>query len=616
MTIPFAGGIGLATRTGGQQDLTPVDYFGPVLATAAQDAWTEYRPQLQEFLQLDLGRGDLLAPGVTLYDLDVRISPDITFSVDRDDKGDLLVHLTTGGCYIEATSTTPSVFGSDFDPRFSVAFGLDLTYGIDLPPVTQPLVATGLKSVRVLAPHFDSHNFIGDLISMVNDIVGWFDGPNYIGQLERFIAQTDFAKTANAQLGPVNEKLTTLAAQGFWFLEAVVDQLDGASGELRGLSLPGAPADQLNLLLMARGYDRSGVIEGEITWPQTLGGPTNRPELSLAKHARVSQLNNATASAIVLADAPGTWESASAIRANIGGVAGDQGQAAVAAAASADGSATAISEHLGSLSTADATVVATQLRSGVASQFVSIIGAEAFKELQWEFLHGRSDFVVTVTTSVPVEGALLPESRVAGRMTTLWEADDETTCRRRFTVVDVATDAPLLVTAALADGYRWVGEVTDVSAAPDHWNGFVTVRKAELNLRDRVFDDQVELTVEGARRFGTRSSLEERGIIIVSGSGVGDEVSLNPQPLPPREIATTVGGALEAIRAGASDTVSTGSVLARLRDRRWSRATIDVNAPRIDLEALVQPVRENPSGSGTVTGIDFVVGPTVHPDVR
>jgi hypothetical protein len=514
MTIPMAGGIGLATRDHDGSELTGVEYFGPLLRQAAQDAWTEYRPRLVEQLQRELGRGDLITAGVTLYDLDVRISPDIDLSAERDGNGDLVVHLSTGGNYIEATCTQPTALGEWADPRFSFAFGLELSYRIDLPPVTQPLSATGFESIRVLAPTLDSHGFVADLLFIANDVVTWFGGDDYIGMLETFIAGTDFASYANTALGAVNAKLTELADKGFWFLETVIDRLDGGSGALHGLSLPGAPADRLELLLTAYGYDRSGVIEGEVHWPRSLGEPTDRPADERLVTG-VHDLNAATASAI-LAVTPGQW---SPIR-----------------EAADPGSASPVAKQLAGLAPEAAASSARSIRAAQATTFTKLVGTGMFTALQEEFRRGRDDLTLSVTTPVGGVG-LIPDMRPSGRLATLWASDDETTCRRRFRVVEVATDAPLTVTCALAPGYRWHGTTDSVTISADGWVGTVTVHAAE-------------------------------------------QLRLNPQPLPP-------AGAVRAVPVG-------GQILEEVRK------------PTVRPE-LVQPIRQNPSDSGTVSGLDFAI---------
>ncbi len=634
MVLPIAGGIGLATRTDGAPDSqsTPQSYFPDLIRGAARQAWTEYRARLRQLLLAELGKGDLISPGVTLYDIVLNVAEDVDLTVDRDDAGDLVVHLVTGTTYFEATSTTPTDLGEWADPRFSFAFGLDLTYRIDLPPTTQPLHATGFESIHVLSPVLDSHGFVADVVFMINDIVEWFTGTDYVALLERFIASTDFAPYVNDALTPLNDELNRLAAEGFWFLEAVVDRLDGGSGALHGLSLPGAPQGRLDLLLTAYGFDRSGAVEGLITWPRPLGEPTNRRKLDLSsavsQELMASQLSSATAAALH-SERTAAWTAAAVSQAEQVPVASAPSASAVPA--SAEVADATVATSLEAMAVPERTVAAQELRAGVADRFVAMIGgAERFAELRAAFLRGRKDMVVTVSTAAGGTG-LFADQRPVGEMAQLWAEDDDTTRRRRYLVVDVPIEAPLSVTCGLAPGYRWEGTVDQVVCEPARWNGTVTVHPAR-SVAER-FDDQVEIRLpDHSRAFGRPGDLDERGIIIVSGrERLGDEVQLNPQPLPPREVAVDVGVArhgLERVSATAmpqvsmtrSEAATSGvaeqpTTVTAEQDPRWGHRVIQLDETVAEIVAT-ELTRQNPSGAGTARGIDFRVVEYQAPVIR
>jgi hypothetical protein len=549
-----------------------------------------------------LGRADLIASGISLYDRDIRIAENVDFSADRDGNGDLVVHMTTGGNYIEATCTQPTDLGKWADPRFSFAFGLDLTYRIDLPPLTKPLSSTGFQSIRILAPTIDSHGIVADLVFVVNDVVRWFSGTDFIKMLENFIAETDFASYANQALAGVNATLTELASQGYYFLESVIDRLDGGSDLLHGLSLPGAPVDRLELLLTCSGFDRSGVITGEVHWPRTLGEPTNRPRLEVGTVISevVRDFGAATVAQIVSAPA-GEWRAVDAL--SFPGIIPEE-----------ELSPTPVAEKLAVLAPQVAVELSTDLRAGAASRFVSLIGEATFNALRLEFLHGREDLSFLVTTPVGGEG-LFADQKVVGQLATLWEADDVVTCRRRFTLVDVATDAPISVNVLLANGYRWAGEVESVAAVPDGWSGTITVRKDDGKVR-QAFDDHVVLNLDGVRHFGLRDQLAEQGVIVVGDRlrplRLGDEVT--PNPLPPRD--QTIPAAADPIHAGgfhlnpSALKLETGQAVGR-----FGQEALKVEELHIDRETL-RLVRENPSGSGTVTGINFDIKESAEQVIR
>jgi hypothetical protein len=210
---------------------------------------------------------------------------------------------------------------------------------------------------------------------------------------------------------------------------------------------------------------------------------------------------------------------------------------------------------------------------------------------------------------------LFADQRAVGALANLWCEDDESTFRRTFTVIDLPVDAPLSVTCALASGYRWAGSTDDVACQPAGWSGSVTIHPAppRASYAD-VLSSQVEVRLrDGSRIVGRRDDLEERGIIVIGGSP-GDAVSLNPQPLPPRE----------DLPSGVSDTVAgASSTLASARLRNDLERTVVVGGATLSggrpahsvslanetsaVAAAMDYVRSNPEGNGTVRGIDFRV---------
>jgi hypothetical protein len=641
MVMPIAGGIGLATRTDGSPDgpSTPDSYWNDIIRSSAQSAWTDHRDQLVTMMQ-GLGLGDLIAPGVTLYDITAKVSETIDVSVERVDNGDLLVHIATGGNYFEATSTTPTVFGSDFDPRFSFAFGLDLTYRIALPATTQPLTASGFETVHIVSPVIDSHNFIADLISVVNDIVDFFVGIDFQTKLEDFIAGMNFAPYINDALGPLNTELTRLAAEGYWFLEAVVDRLDGGSGDLHGLSLPGAPAGRLDLLLTAFGFDTSGSAEGLISWPRTLGEPSNHRDIDVGSEVTAQMSGLALAAATTAAlqtEVTSTWAMADRSTPLAAASAAALAQPPSAPASSGMAAADqALDAALSAMPDSDRLAAATAVRSGMADQYVTLIGGiDRFRELRAEFLRGRSDFVLPSTVAVGGDG-VFADQRPVGTLSNLWAEDDDTHFRRHFLLVDLPIDVPITLTATLAPGYHWHGSVAEVVCKPSGWSGSVTVHPAPAKSPlQAALSDQVMVELpDRTRVFGGREALEKQGIIIVSGRGAGDTVQLNPQPLPPHEVVTErVHSAISqlthqtttathvaavptqtTVAATAATTRGLSLSLTGRHDATWGQTVAEVSSSNAALLAAL--VRENPSGAGVVRGIDFTVEESVPVIVR
>jgi hypothetical protein len=608
MAFPIDGGVGVAKQSG-DGALAAVSYFGPLLRQAAEDAWAEYRPNLQAFLTTRLGAGNLIADGVTLYDIHIDLAPDIALSAERDENGDLVIHLSTGVNHVGATSTQPTPLGQWADPAFDFYFGLDLTYRLDLPPVTQPIAATGFESISVLSPSLHPGNFVADVLFVLDAIWSWISGVDYAQLLEQFIASTDFAPFVNNALQPVNDLLTQLAADGFWFLDAVVDALDGSSGDLHGLSLSGAPADRTELLLTAHGYDQSGVVQGEVHWPLSLGHATHvtMPSFAVAARASVDAAAVAAMQPTVVAAATPQALPAAAVT-ELAKHDPVDGRTAVRSAPAPTGP---VAEALVKLPAADAARAAADLRAGVTSRFTALAGATLAASLRREFLRGASDLAVTITTHV-ADGSSFGTDRPVGHLASLWIADDETTARRRYTMRGVATEAPLMVTSALADGYHWTGQTNAVAAVPDGWSGLVTVHKAsQLDLskvlRRRVAERTAAATAAEKVALNPQPLPPRARASASTVAGAAAKVSLNPQPLPPR--TTTVGRAGAAAAAAKTRVAEASTVSETSAARR-------VIGEKRNVVTRVPTVVANPSGNGVVTGIDFEIQPYVAPVVR
>jgi hypothetical protein len=177
----------------------------------------------------------------------------------------------------------------------------------------------------------------------------------------------------------------------------------------------------------------------------------------------------------------------------------------------------------------------------------------------------------------------------------------------------VATEAPLMVTCTLADGYHWSGQTNSVAAVPDGWKGLVTVHKASRpDILGRVRNRAVS---HAARAAGAadKVALNPQPLPPAARpsvrSRVGEQVALNPQPLPPK----TTGSAARTVAAAAASNT-----------RRVDPDTLIPKTPIAQRsigmthlpEEILHPIVENPSGNGVATGIDFEIQPYVAPVVR
>jgi hypothetical protein len=82
------------------------------------------RGPIQDYLKSQLGRGDLLAKGYTLYDLNLRLGTPAFQSAG------LSFNYRLPGNYLYLKSTTPTVLGSEGDPAFEIHFDVALVGAI------------------------------------------------------------------------------------------------------------------------------------------------------------------------------------------------------------------------------------------------------------------------------------------------------------------------------------------------------------------------------------------------------------------------------------------------------------------------------------------------------
>ncbi len=558
LDIPTAGDV-LALGAAPDGTLSP-DQTLPVIRDAVNAAWRDdVQPRLTEVLRRELGKADRFADGFTLYDIDVRLSgADPVQTVQRTAGGDVLIHVQTGRSTIVATSTQPSFLGSYADPRFSIDFSVTFDVLLDIPPVTGPIGGSKVLNLRLVAPHLDSQNFPGDVLLLVaKAIVGYITG----GDIDTLIAQAANqalgADQVNGALQPLNDAMQRLLSSGHRYLSLLAGDPDDLMRQLGARAaqvepiIRALPAESQSLLLLCQQPDESGVIEGEISWPESAGGPIDRRLFGMISTVATGLLPDtalAHVRATVERDEPGELLAA----------AGDELEAVRLQAASAGFAAAPMATQVQEASLAgspgvrlwDASTEAEP--AGVADLGFAGVALEearlslrAFEPEDYEsimdvFRRGPKQFVVHVVVSEPGGG-----THETGRMVAMWHDSSDGWERRRYRMESVETGTPLTVTAELDAKWRWTPRAI-ASIDPRNWSGTVTVNKArEFGQVLRDGDVQVSVaTADGSRRTVTLSVLEgigalprdpneQRSLVIQAGTP-GDEVALNPQPLPPK----------------------------------------------------------------------------------
>ena len=92
---------------------------------------------MENVLKAEFGKGDRIAKGITLYDINIRLAnANARFTSATD------FSCPMNDNYMYCKSTTPSVFGSYADPAFEVHFDMVITGRLNAMPVPSPASKT------------------------------------------------------------------------------------------------------------------------------------------------------------------------------------------------------------------------------------------------------------------------------------------------------------------------------------------------------------------------------------------------------------------------------------------------------------------------------------------
>jgi hypothetical protein len=514
---PFGGTIVIATQdpgAAGEVDAPTIRNVLPFLTQQMNSAWQDVREPMCGELKEFLGRGDLIAHGITLYDIDCRLSKSGPILVDDDQAADgSAIDLTyrLERSLIIATSTTPTVLGKEFDPRVSIDFDIEVGLHIGIPNLNRPL-HIDVTTARIINPHLDSQNLPADILKIANDISDWFGGPNFIDKAVAMITKRDLGAQLNAAVQPVNDALATYAQQGFGFLGGMLKRLGANPGGLQGQALGDHPDGSPELVLMLRSATGDGRISGTIRW----GADQGTPLIAGFGHAVVG-----------------------------GGP------------------------------------IPLPVGSPICNAF---------------------DFEAAVVTDDPDH--VFTESHVAIplRLAACDHHIDGDHHQLTFSLANLPLDMPIQLAAKARSDVTWDGAAAGMLKLlePAGWSGNITIHPP-LNV---------------AGEFGSAAGLQNMSSVHAAGLAPGEEVELNPQPIPPGRLEKLIqqrspGEAVElnpqpippghaervfdAARSGALG----GAQQVPMDPGRFAGPVAEAG------QTFVRPDRDNPAGSGEVAGIDF-----------
>jgi hypothetical protein len=170
-------------------------------------AWSKVRGPLTNLLRQELGKGGRWN-GQTAYNIDVQLAKQGQLKAMAF--GSVGLQYILKGNRVTLTMTTPSIFGSWADPRFSIDFDLILTLNVQA-QVGAPLkVNTASASVNAGRPQ--GANLSGDIAVAAANIVRFFGGPDFLGRVQSQInaRQFDAAGQVNAALAPLSTALSRI----------------------------------------------------------------------------------------------------------------------------------------------------------------------------------------------------------------------------------------------------------------------------------------------------------------------------------------------------------------------------------------------------------------------
>jgi len=178
-----------------------------MVSDSLQNAWTQLRDETCKQIKGKMGLGGA-ANGQTLSDIKCLLDDHMAFSIASSGQQMLRATFAVGG-YIEATSTTPTKFGSYLDPRLSVSLDGKLELTIAIQPNRDQTLRVETARFTVNDARLDSHNAVGDLAKwVVDDLIPFFGGPNYKNMAESAVndVSVDLAGIINSALESVNAK--------------------------------------------------------------------------------------------------------------------------------------------------------------------------------------------------------------------------------------------------------------------------------------------------------------------------------------------------------------------------------------------------------------------------
>jgi hypothetical protein len=222
-----AGGIDIlkSIRQADGKLLPPTAVFNDprLLNQALENAFRRDAKNMEKAVRDYLGKGDLLARGVTLYDINVRVGKP-SFRLTSANSFEFVIR----GNYMYFHTTTPTDLGKWADPAFQLEFDLRLRSTLSLPTSRNPRFRVVSSVLDVPHLTIKPRNFTGGVATTVavvtNSFVKLVTGRDYIRRAADKYLHYDCTKALNARLDNVNNVLARLYKEGYRDVNTTFDQ--------------------------------------------------------------------------------------------------------------------------------------------------------------------------------------------------------------------------------------------------------------------------------------------------------------------------------------------------------------------------------------------------------
>src|SRR5262249_45295426 len=141
-----------------------------LLTQAVESRLNSKRPEIEKAVKAYLGKGDLLARGVTLYSLNFRLGKPSVRLVSANS-----FEATISGNYLYFRSTQPTSLGKWADPAFEAHFDVRFRCTLSLPTATHFKIEAIKAEVAIPSLTIKGRNVVGKVATFAANLVKAFE---------------------------------------------------------------------------------------------------------------------------------------------------------------------------------------------------------------------------------------------------------------------------------------------------------------------------------------------------------------------------------------------------------------------------------------------------------